>query len=127
MIQSDKYCYRLAELKARSEDMPDDDDDRDEGKTVGYYPTMLDLFEDLVKLEGRLNRCTTLEGYVRHIERINTQLEETLQQIKSVIGEKESMRRIMSLVADALPEEIKDIGEPPAEDKPKRGRKKKAE
>lgn len=127
VIKSDKYCYRLAELRARPEDIPEDDEDKDEGVTVGYYPTILDLFEDLVNMEGRLNRCTTLEGYVRHIERVHNELEKTLDRMRAVIGTKESVARILSLGEHLLPDEVKEVGEEPTEEKPKRGRKKKVE
>lgn len=127
IIKSDKYEYRLIAIKEKEEEAPDDGDENEEGVVVGHYATIGYLLEDLVNMEQRMNRCTTIDGYVKHIEKVNKQLEDILKQIQAVIGTKESLTRILSTWENRLPEEIKAIGEVSAEEKPKRGRKKKTE
>lgn len=127
LIRSDKYEYRLIELKQKAGDETTEDiEQTEEGiyeVTVGHYPTLRYLFKSLVEMEGRQNRCTTMEGYIRHVEKINAQLEETLEKMQAIIGAEESIARIIDKMGDKLPESIAAIGEP--DNKPKRGRKKK--
>lgn len=127
VIRSDKYQYKLIELKQKAGDEAEDEIEQTEDGiyevTIGYYPTLRYLFKSLVETEGRQNRCTTMEGYIRHIEKINAQLEETLEKMQALIGAEESLSRIMYKMWDKLPESVAGIGEP--DEKPKRGRKKK--
>ena len=104
IIKSDVYCYKL--IKVTDAEKSDED-----GAVVGYYNDMENLFRSLVDMEKRLNKCTTLNGYIKHIEDINKQLENTLEQIKAVIGTRASMKRIMSVMPEDLPEEVEKIGE----------------
>ncbi len=90
---------------------------------MGYYPTLRYLLKNLAEMEGRQNRCTTMEGYVKHIEKINDRLEEILETIQSALGAEESLERIMDTWGDKLPEDMAQIGE--AEEKPKRKTRKK--
>lgn len=126
-IRSDKYQYKLIELKQKAGDEAEDEIEQTEDGiyevTVGYYPTLRHLFKSLVETEGRQNRCTTMEGYIRHIEKINIQLEETLEKMQAVIGAEEALARIIDKRGDKLPESVAAIGEP--DEKPKRSRKKK--
>lgn len=122
-IRSDKYQYRLVELRQKGEDEVSDEAEDVQEISVGYYPTLGYLLKSLAEMEGRQNRCTTMEGYVKHIEKVNAKLEGILETIQSLIGAEESLKRIMDTFGDKLPETVAKIGE--AENKPKRGRKKK--
>lgn len=132
MIRSDRRQYKLVEIKQKVTDEDGDaesvaqNDDGTYEVNVGYFPTLKYLFLALAEREGRINRCTTLDGYIKHIEKVNKQLEETLMQIQAVIGVEESLQRIMNKMGDQLPEQVAKIGE---EEKPKtkRVRKKKGE
>ena len=64
-----------------------------------------------------------MEGYVKHIEKINARLEKILETIQSLIGAEESLKRIMDTFGDKLPESVAQIGE--VTEKTKRNRKKK--
>lgn len=126
-IRSDKNQYRLVELRQKNGDGPVGDVGRSEDGmqeiNVGYYPTLRYLLKNLAEMEGRQNRCTTMEGYVKHIEKINDRLEEILETIQSALGAEESLERIMDTLGDRLPEAIAQIGE--TVEKPKQKRKKK--
>lgn len=132
IIRSDKRQYKLFEIKQRITDEEDNleateqNDDGTYAVNVGYFPTLKYLFTAIAEREGRSNRCTTMEGYIKHLEKINKQLEKTLEQMQAVIGTEESLERIINKMGDKLPEHIANIGE---EEKPKskRGRKKKGE
>ena len=93
VIKSDSRQYRLIEIKEKAPDEDGGDVQTNEDGTyevnIGYYSTMAALFKGLVEREGRLNKCTTLEGYVKHIEKINKKLEENLMAIATTIGKKE--------------------------------------
>jgi len=115
IIKSDVYCYKLIKVA-------DADKDDEDGAVVGYYGDVENLFKSLVDMEKRLNKCTTLNGYIKHIEDINKQLEATLEQIKAVIGTRASLKRIMSAMPEDLPEEVAEIGEGKKQTK-KRGKK----
>ena len=115
IIRSDARQYRLIEIKEKSPDEESDDVQADENGTyevnIGYYSSMASLFRGLVEREGRLNKCTTLEGYVKHIEKINKKLEENLLVIAAMIGKKESIDRIMYAMPDKIPDSVAKIGE----------------
>ena len=115
IIRSDARQYRLIEIKEKAPDEESDDVQADENGTyevnIGYYSSMASLFRGLVEREGRLNKCTTLEGYVKHIEKINKKLEENLMSIAAMIGKKESFDRIMYAMPDKIPDSVAKIGE----------------
>ena len=123
IIRSDARQYRLIEIKEKAPDEESDDVQADENGTyevnIGYYSSMVSLFRGLVEREGRLNKCTTLEGYVKQIEKINKKLEENLMSIAAMIGKKESLKRIIDAMPDKLPDSVAKIGE-----EKKKGKKK---
>lgn len=108
-IKSDKNQYKLFALKEKEADAPEDSEE--DGVVIGYYPTVRYLLEDLANVEQRSNRCTTMDGYIKHIEKVNVQLEKILDDIQALIGAEESVARIINLVESKMPEKIKDIGE----------------
>lgn len=116
VIKSDARQYRLIEVKEKlsGEDAADADVNEDGTYEIiiGYYGSLTSLFKGLVEREGRLNKCTTLEGYIRHIEKINKKIEENLLAMVNIIGKKESFKRIMEAMPDQIPESIAAIGEP---------------
>lgn len=85
VIKSDAYCYVLKEIKKKQ---PKDDEETGQEVvengdgtyeiTIAYPSTVANCFRYIVEAEGRDNRCTTLEGYVKHLEKINAKLEENL-------------------------------------------------
>ena len=115
-IRSDSYCYTLSEITVK-------DGGEESDSTVGYFSNIEHVFKDIVEREGRMNKCTTLNGYIKHIEAVNKMLEENLAKIEAIVGSKKAMERIMNSMPDKLPAEVAEIGE--QADKPKRGRKKK--
>lgn len=125
MIKSDSYCYKLIELGEADKD-EEDEEKEDIGKTVGYFGSIEDLFVSLSEREGRLNKCTTLNGYIKHIEAVNKKMEEILEQIKVLIGAKASIKRLMTAMPEDLPKEVENVGEESQKSK-KRGRKKKSD
>lgn len=123
VIKSDARQYRLIEIKEKAPDEECGDVQTNEDGTyevnIGYYSTMAALFRGIVEREGRLNKCTTLEGYVKHIEKINKKLEENLLAIAATIGKKESFKRILDAMPDKIPESVAKLGE-----EKKKGKKK---
>lgn len=115
-IRSDSYCYTLSEIAVK-------DDGEQYDSTIGYFSNIEHVFRDIVEREGRINKCTTLNGYIKHIEAVNKTLEENLAKIEAIVGSKKAMERIMNSMPDELTAEVAEIGE--QADKPKRGRKKK--
>ena len=115
VIKSDARQYRLIEIKEKAPEEDDDNVQANENGTyevnIGYYSSMASVFRDIVEREGRLNKCTTLEGYVKHIEKINKMLEENLLVIAAMIGKKESFDRIMYAMPDKIPDSVAKIGE----------------
>lgn len=116
-VKSDSYCYTLSEIGTREASGEQYE------ITIGYFSRIEHIFKEIAEREGRLNKCTSLNGYIKHLEEVNKKLEENLLKIEAVVGSKKSMERIMASLPDKLPEEIAEVGEEP--DKPKRGRKKK--
>ena len=115
VIKSDPRQYKLIEIKEK----PSEEDALDTGVSedgtyeviIGYYNSMTSVFKSIVEREGRLNKCTTLEGYVKHIEKINKKLEENLLAMATIIGKKESFKRVMMAMPDQIPECIATLGE----------------
>ena len=125
LIKSDAKQYTLMELKDKppSDDTPADaveSGDEEYGVAVGYYGSLAHLFEGLVAREGRLNKCTTLEGYVKHIEKINKELEKNLLAMAAIVGKKEAFERVLNAMPDEIPDSIAKLGE----EKKKGGKKK---
>ena len=112
MIKSDARQYKLIELKNTKPGEGIDDDDTDVGTCIGYFTALTHLFQSLVEREGRLNKCSTLEGYIKHIEKINDKLEENLLAMAKIVGQKESFKRIMDSTPEKLPDAIQKLGEP---------------
>ena len=111
MIKSDARQYKLIELKNPKSGEGIDDDDIEIGTCIGYYTALTHLFQGLVEREGRLNKCSTLEGYIRHIEKINNKLEENLLAMAKIVGQKESFRRIMDSIPSQIPKTLQEMGE----------------
>ena len=115
VIKSDSRQYRLIEITEKAPDEDGGDVQTNEDGTyevnIGYYSTMAALFKGLVEREGRLNKCTTLEGYVKHIEKINQKLEDNLMAIATTSGKKESFYRILDAMPDKIPESVAKLGE----------------
>lgn len=44
-----------------------------------YYPHIEFLLEDLMEMEKRKNNCRTLEGYAKHIKKINKEIQPILE------------------------------------------------
>lgn len=123
-IKSDSRQYKLIEIKEKlSGDEAGDETDINEDGTyeiiLGYYSSLTSVFKSIVEREGRLNKCTTLEGYVKHIEKINKKLEENLLAMATIVGKKESLKRIMEAMPDQIPKAVAELGEPKKNNKKK--------
>lgn len=110
IIKSDSRQYKLIELKGKT-DTENTEEKEDEGVCIAYLDSITSVFRVIVEREGRQNNCTTLNGYIKHLEKINNQLEKTLKAIAAVVGQRESLRRIMDAMPEELPESIAKIGE----------------
>ena len=107
IIRDDPYCYRLIELRsknAKKEDVPD-------------YSTLAHLIEDLMEREKRNNRCTTLDGFAKHLEKINKEAAEIINVLVKVTGSHERLRELIDTPIQSFPDELKEPVKP-------RGRKK---
>lgn len=125
IIRDDPYCYKLIELRpknAKKEDAPEDEEivetDGDYSEaTVGYYSTLSYLIEDLMDREKRNNRCTTLEGFAKHLEKINKEAEAIVETLVKACGSRERLKEFIFSTVDHCPEDLKETPKP-------RGRKK---
>lgn len=92
VIKSDAYSYKLAKVMIKT---------NEDGTTEEYESDMKwctnvgNCFRNIVELEGRKNQCTTLEGYIRHLEKINEKLEENLAKFEILVDEKEMLDRAL--------------------------------
>lgn len=84
IIKSDSLCYKLVEVKTRQGKDDEDIDDavKNEDGTyetpVGYVDNIARCFKIIIEREGRKNKCTTLDGYIKHIEAIEKKLDEEI-------------------------------------------------
>lgn len=92
VIKNDAHCYILKEVrkKASAEDdeleKAETDSDGNYEITVGYPSTVAGAFSLIVEREGRRNKCTTLDGYIKHLISINDKLEENLKKFEKLVG-----------------------------------------
>jgi len=108
VIKDDTHCYVLKEIKTKQ---PKDGDEIDEKVvanadgtyeiTVGYPSTVAHAFSIIVEREGRSNRCTTMDGYIRHLKEINAKLEENLKAFSVIVGGPERVMDVMTRIASA--------------------------
>jgi hypothetical protein len=86
-IKSDAYSYVVAEIKTKQDkDLPDDAEIIEgDGDTyeinLAYLRDFSGCYRYIVEREGRKNKCTTMEGYVKHIEKLNKKLSEEVQRL----------------------------------------------
>lgn len=106
VIKSDSYCYILKEIKKRQpkDEIESGDQEVVENNdgtyevTIGYPSTIAGCFRKIIELESRNNRCTTLEGYIKHIEKVNQKLEESLIAFEKILDENESLERVLKRI-----------------------------
>lgn len=99
-IKSDSLCYKVSEIKQKinKEELLDDVTKSDNGEyecIIGYVNNVAQCFKLIVEREGRMNKCTTLSGYIKHIEAINKKLEENIELFSRIVGGKEMVERAM--------------------------------
>lgn len=101
-IRSDSNCYKIAEIKQKidnsDEDMAEKNSNGDYEITVGYVNNIAQCFRLIVEREGRLNKCTTLNGYIKHLEEINKKLETNIKLFSKIVGGPEVVERAMKKV-----------------------------
>lgn len=127
IIKSDSNCYRLVELREKiteGEELADDavttNEDGIREATIGYYTNLEFLLKDIIEREQRDNRCTTLEGFAKHLKAVNKRMEEVIQVLLKYAGGKSALDELLKVTAEKLPKEYQ-------EEKPKSGKKKKSE
>lgn len=109
VIKDDAHCYVLKEIKTKQ---PKDGEEEIDEKivanadgtyeiTVGYPTTVAHAFSIIVEREGRKNRCTTMDGYIRHLKEINAQLEENIKAFSAIVGGPERVADVMTRIASA--------------------------
>lgn len=100
VIKSDAYCYKLAKVMIK-EDGSGEEYEND----FKWCTNVANCFRNIVEIEGRKNQCTTLEGYVKHLEKINNKLEENLAKFESLVDEKEMLERALYKTIHSEPQE----------------------
>lgn len=108
-IKSDPYCYRVVELKQKTDEAKKktkkkaaEEEVLDENEyefTIGYVNDIAHCFKLIVEKEGRANKCTSLNGYIKHLEEINKKLEENLNKFAVIVGGKEMVERAVHKAA----------------------------
>lgn len=107
VIKNDAHCYIVKEIrkKASAEDdeleKAETDSDGNYEITVGYPSTVAGAFSLIVEREGRRNRCTTMDGYIKHMKEINAKLEENINKLSAIVGGPERVKDVMMRVAMA--------------------------
>lgn len=108
VIKDDTHCYILKELKTKQPKDGEEIDEKvvanDDGTyeiTVGYPSTVAHAFSIIVEREGRNNRCTTMDGYIRHLKEIDAKLEENLRKFSAIVGGEEKVKDVMMRIAAA--------------------------
>ena len=92
VITSDKLCYTLKEIKTKQS--KDDEDNSLEVQAnndgtyetaIAYHDTVAGCFRTIVEREGRQNKCTTLDGYIKHLKSVSDKLEENLKKFEKIV------------------------------------------
>lgn len=95
VIKSDAYCYILAEIKTKAKQEDDEDAVQNEDGTyevnIAYTNSFAGCYRTIIEREGRKNKCTTLDGYIKHLEKIYNKLEEDLDKMAKIVGGKEQL------------------------------------
>lgn len=104
VIKSDNYCYTLREVKQKKagEDDELDTEETADGTvevTVAYLSNVAQCFATIVEREGRNNRCTTMDGYIKHLKTINDKLEDNLEKFAKIIGGKDQLEIALAKLA----------------------------
>lgn len=104
LIKSDPYCYKVAEIRKRTSEDSDADaeDTESDGDTyainIGYVNSVAECFRLIVEKEGRQNQCTTLSGYIKHLENINKKLEENILLFEELVGGRENVKATLERI-----------------------------
>lgn len=103
-IKSDSHCYRVSEIKTKLDEEESSGDfqkskDGTYEYTVGYVNNVAQCFRLIVEREGRMNKCTTLNGYIKHLENINAKLEDNLRKFSVIVGGPEMVERAIYAIA----------------------------
>lgn len=105
VIKSDQYCYKVAEIKKKISDDEEGDveteglDDGTYEVNIGFVNNVAQCFRLIVEKEGRQNKCSTLNGYIRHIEEVNKKLENNIELFSKIVGGPEMVERAIYKVA----------------------------
>lgn len=105
VITADKYCYNLREIKTKlkTDEMAETiaNEDGTYEVIIAYPTTLQGCLESILEREERVNKCTTIEGYIKHLEKIHAKFDEMLSQLTSIMGGKERIEYFLH----ALPRE----------------------
>lgn len=105
IIKSDSLCYKVSEIKQKAENNEDENIDvekTDNGEyevIIGYVNNVAQAFRLIVDREGRNNKCSTLNGYIKHITAINKKLEDNIMLFANMVGGKGLVERAMLKMA----------------------------
>lgn len=106
VITSDAYCYTLKQIRQKQPKGDDSDlGEVEEGSdgtyeiTIAYCNSVANCFKNIVDLEGRTNKCTTMDGYIKHLTKINEQLEENIEKFSAIVGGHERVIDVMTRLA----------------------------
>ena len=128
IISSDSLCYKVS-LVTEKNDKDEDVVETEEGvfeRVISYPTTISGCIRYIVEREGRVNKCRTLSGYIKHLDEINKKLEETLRIIQKMTGSKERYEFALEKVKNSQLPDLLTLGDESAlPKKTKRGRRKK--
>ena len=111
----------MVEIRNKPGDDTDETVETDDGSyevVVGYCNNIAHCFKLITDKEGRENRCTTLDGYVKHLIEVQKTLSESLKSFEKLMSPDDNFEKILTQLAQ---DEDPDVETPPK----KRGRKKK--
>ena len=104
-ISSDSNCYVVRETKekkAKGEESAEEVIAGEDGTyevVIGYPSTVAYAFELIWERECRNNRCTTFEGWMKHVQRQQEKLDEAIETMLAICGGHENVQAAMTRVA----------------------------
>ena len=105
-ISNDANCYVVKEIKEKK---PKDGEESGEEIAagadgtyeviIGYPSTVAYAFKIIWERECRSNRCTTFEGWMKHVQRQQEKLDEAIEIMLAICGGHENVQAAMTRVA----------------------------
>lgn len=114
-VRTDPLNYILYEIKTvQDKSLPTYGQEYE--STVGFYGTLQSALSAMCREEIRTSKCTTLQGLIKEVQK----MEKVIEGLANSIGIDNIVGNVVTRSKEFLSQ-----GDPPEEEKPKRGRKKK--